>query len=212
MNKQPLSIYCHLPWCIEKCPYCDFNSFKKTKGDHTERYTQALREDVRLSAPMAKDRPITSIFFGGGTPSLFPAEDIGMVINTIHQHYHVSPNAEITLEMNPSSCEQKKLALWKHHGVNRLSIGAQSFHDQSLKNIGRTHRGHCAHNAIIEAKRCGFNNINIDIMYGLPEQSITEALSDLNQALAHKTEHLSWYELTIEANTAFACSTANSAS
>ena len=204
MSDIPLSLYCHLPWCIEKCPYCDFNSFKLSKQDSMERYTNALCQDLMSSSQLINNRPIISIFFGGGTPSLFPSTSIEKIMSTIQAHYQLSENIEITLEMNPSSCETKKLAELRNIGINRLSIGVQSFNDASLKALGRVHDAKMAHEAIVEAQKNDFDAINIDIMYGLPHQTEKEALLDLEQAIQYQTAHLSWYELTIEANTYFA--------
>ena len=205
MSDQPnIALYCHLPWCIEKCPYCDFNSFKKNPQDSFVDYTNAICSDIISSAQYAKQRSISSIFFGGGTPSLFPSSQIEAILYTIKQYYQLTSQCEITLEMNPQSAEIKKIQDYYHMGINRLSIGAQSFNDRLLKNIGRIHNETQIHEAITQAQSCGFQSINVDIMYGLPEQSLAEVIHDLECAIAYSPEHISWYELTLEANTYFA--------
>ena len=204
IKNRPISIYCHLPWCIEKCPYCDFNSFKKNDRDDYEMYTKSICKDLINSKIHAEGRIVESIFFGGGTPSLFPERQIEKILQTISQHYTLSSQCEITLEMNPQSAETKKMQNYLNMGINRLSIGAQSFNNRLLKNIGRIHNQRQVEEAIDSAKILQFKSINIDIMYALPEQSKEEALEDLTKAIAYKPDHISWYELTIEANTYFA--------
>ena len=204
IKNNPISLYCHLPWCIEKCPYCDFNSFKKTDKDDYETYTDSICKDLISSKAHAEERVVESIFFGGGTPSLFPEKQIEKILQTISQHYTLSTQCEITLEMNPQSAETKKMKNYLNMGINRLSIGAQSFNDRLLKNIGRIHNQRQVEEAIDSAKSLEFKSINIDIMYALPEQSKKEAMEDLEKAIAYKPDHISWYELTIEANTYFA--------
>ncbi len=204
MIKPPLSLYCHVPWCIEKCPYCDFNSFQKQATDSTESYTKAICKDILKSAEIAENREIISVFIGGGTPSLFPSDSIRQIIETVKSTFHCSTNMEITIEMNPSSFEAAKMKDWIKSGVNRVSIGVQSFNDHSLVQLGRTHRSDEAVHSIQAALDTGFNQVNIDIMYGLPEQSLTEAMDDLEKAISYQTTHLSWYELTLEPGTLFA--------
>ncbi|MBL96445.1 MAG: YggW family oxidoreductase [Legionellales bacterium] len=204
MIKPPLSLYCHVPWCVHKCPYCDFNSFQKTATDDPSNYTDALCKDIAHSARHSDSRALESVFIGGGTPSLFPEECIDRILDTIRLHYKLTQGCEITLEMNPSSFEREKMKAWKSSGINRLSIGVQSFNDDSLYALGRTHSGCDAHDSIEAAINTGFKQVNIDIMYGLPQQSKEMALDDLQRAIHYQTNHLSWYELTIEPGTKFA--------
>lgn len=204
MIDQPLSLYIHLPWCLEKCPYCDFNSYQKKDTDNEKTYTDALCLDLIHSAMVAGRRPIHSIFFGGGTPSLFACEHIEKILDHIHKNFLVTPSCEITIEMNPSSFETAKLEQWYKMGINRVSVGAQSFHAPALKAIGRTHDGQQAKDAIQAALSLPFRSVNVDIMYALPEQSIDQAQQDLEMVIDLNPPHISWYELTIEANTYFA--------
>ncbi|MAV28290.1 MAG: YggW family oxidoreductase [Legionellales bacterium] len=203
MNKPPLSLYCHVPWCIEKCPYCDFNSFKKNSSDDFEQYTSALRQDIIDSAKHAENRQLISIFIGGGTPSLFPTKEVHRILDTIYSTYDCAPDCEITLEMNPSSFESAKMKDWKQSGVNRVSIGVQSFDNTALSRLGRSHSRTDSEKSIQTALDMEFDEVNIDIMYGLPDQSVSEAMADLRHGISFKTTHLSWYELTIEPGTLF---------
>lgn len=204
MPDLPLSLYIHLPWCVEKCPYCDFNSFKKQNHDSELIYTDALCLDLDNSAKMALNRPIQSVFFGGGTPSLFDCDHIERILERLRVNFTLAPACEITLEMNPSSFEIAKLERWLHMGINRVSIGAQSFDNLSLSAIGRTHNATQAVDAIQAALALPFRSVNVDIMYGLPGQTIAQAEHDLATVIALAPPHISWYELTIEANTYFA--------
>ncbi len=199
----PLSLYIHIPWCVKKCPYCDFNSHASS-GDLPENiYVTNLIEDLKNDAHLGQGRELVSIFFGGGTPSLFSALSIEKIINAVQQIIGIAENAEITLEANPGTFEQEKFRGYKSGGVNRLSIGTQSFHDQHLQSLGRIHSGTEAIQAINSAKQAGFENFNLDLMHGLPDQTAAQALTDIEQAVALKPTHLSWYQLTIEPNTAF---------
>jgi putative oxygen-independent coproporphyrinogen III oxidase len=207
-SNPPLSLYIHLPWCIKKCPYCDFNSHeinKETFPDlHQENaYIDALISDLESELPRIWGRPIVSIFIGGGTPSLFSAEAIERLMAAMRSRLTFYHNTEITMEANPGSAEAKRFKAYRESGVNRLSIGVQSFDDEKLKRLGRVHDHNEAINAIAMAKDAGFDEINIDLMFGLPEQSIDQAISDLEVAMQQKTSHLSWYQLTIEPNTIF---------
>ena len=204
MHNPQLSLYCHLPWCIEKCPYCDFNSFKKTDSDHESRYTEALCQDLIASAELADQRPLRSIFFGGGTPSLFATQHIATILTVIQQHFRLQADCEITLEMNPSTFEIAKLQDYLAMGINRISIGVQSLNQDALQRIGRTHSDTEALRAIQAALSLPFRAVNVDIMYGLPAQTCAEAMADLDAVIALAPPHISWYELTIEANTYFA--------
>jgi len=202
----PLSLYVHIPWCIKKCPYCDFNSHTNNGEALPENdYVDALLEDLaaEASAERIQDRKLVSIFFGGGTPSLFSAAAIARILQGAEQLVGFAPAIEITLEANPGTVEQQKFKGFREAGINRLSIGIQSFNDAHLKRLGRIHNGSEALTAIDIARQAGFDNINLDLMHGLPEQTPEQAIADLQQAIDLQPEHLSWYQLTIEPNTAF---------
>jgi len=199
----PLSLYIHIPWCVRKCPYCDFNSHEKKTDLPEQDYIRALIEDLDQDLPLAQQRPLTSIFFGGGTPSLFSSEAISQIVRAVEQRIPFSDNIEITLEANPGTAEQQRFSGYRKAGVNRLSIGIQSFDDQKLQNLGRIHNSGEAHKAVKLARSSGFDNLNIDIMYALAGQSVQQAMSDLSGAIHCEPDHLSWYQLTIEPNTAF---------
>ncbi|TLM74295.1 radical SAM family heme chaperone HemW [Microbulbifer harenosus] len=216
----PLSLYVHIPWCVRKCPYCDFNSHEFAAGEHiathhttgTEPdggqlpevdYVDQLERDLRSQLPWVQGRKLGSIFFGGGTPSLFSPAAIGRILDLAESLVGFHEGIEITLEANPGTFEQAKFAGYRSAGVNRLSIGVQSFDPLQLRNLGRIHSGSEAVTAATQARSAGFHNINIDLMHGLPGQSETDALRDLQRAVELGVEHLSWYQLTIEPNTAF---------
>lgn len=199
----PLSLYIHIPWCIRKCPYCDFNSHQANSDIPEAEYVAALRLDLQQDAALAQGRKLTSIFFGGGTPSMFSANAIANIIKDAEEMIGFEPNIEITLEANPGTFEQEKFSGFRAAGVNRLSIGIQSFNDAQLKLLGRVHGRDEALRAVDVARKAGFDNINLDLMHGLPEQSVADAKADLAQAIALAPEHISWYQLTIEQNTAF---------
>jgi putative oxygen-independent coproporphyrinogen III oxidase len=201
----PLSLYIHIPWCIKKCPYCDFNSHEthRQKTFDEVRYIEALKHDLHHEKVWAKGRKLHSIFFGGGTPSLFSANAIDNIIQYASNTIGFEPGIEITLEANPSTFEQEKFSDFFKAGVNRLSIGVQSFNPQHLTTLGRIHNSDEAKHAIVIAQQAGFTNINIDLMHGLPEQSIDDAMNDLQTAIGFSPQHISWYQLTIEPNTHF---------
>lgn len=199
----PLSLYIHVPWCIRKCPYCDFNSHQANNDIPEADYVAALRFDLQQDQSLAQGRKLTSIFFGGGTPSMLSAQAIGQILKDAENIVGFEPDIEITLEANPGTFEQEKFSGFRAAGVNRLSIGIQSFNDQQLKLLGRVHGRAEALRAVGVARTAGFDNINLDLMHGLPEQSVDAAKADLQQAIALGPEHLSWYQLTIEQNTAF---------
>ncbi len=199
----PLALYVHIPWCIRKCPYCDFNSHEAKEELPISAYFEMLKRDLDEQLSFAQGRPITSIFFGGGTPSLMPAGAIASLLRHVAQHFDLSHCREITLEVNPGASEHSNFELLLEGGVNRLSFGAQSFDDAQLAKLGRIHTSDEIYTAIKKAKAVGFENFNIDIMHGLPDQSTEEALHDLERALSLAPNHLSWYQLTIEPNTAF---------
>ncbi len=199
----PLSLYVHVPWCIQKCPYCDFNSHT-AKGELPERdYVNALLQDFETSLDAIQGRKLHSIFIGGGTPSLLSPSAYERLFAGLRQHTEFSDDIEITLEANPGTFEQDKFTGFRHTGINRLSIGIQSFQDEKLKKLGRIHHGEEAQRAVGMAFAAGFTNINLDLMHGLPNQSLDDALLDLKTAIALKPTHLSWYQLTIEPNTVF---------
>ncbi|WP_444908495.1 radical SAM family heme chaperone HemW [Microbulbifer sp. TRSA005] len=206
----PLSLYVHIPWCVRKCPYCDFNSHQASR-DHTDTeyalpqadYVAQLRRDLISQLPWVQGRKLRSIFFGGGTPSLFSPEAIGQILIMAEELVGFSENIEITLEANPGTFEQAKFTGYRAAGVNRLSIGVQSFSSSQLHNLGRIHSGEEASEALGMARKAGFDNINLDLMHGLPGQTEAEALEDLQRAVSLAPEHISWYQLTIEPNTAF---------
>ncbi|MBU2884450.1 radical SAM family heme chaperone HemW [Gilvimarinus agarilyticus] len=199
----PLSLYIHIPWCVRKCPYCDFNSHQSDTTLPERDYVQALAQDLLADAELAQGRKLTSIFFGGGTPSLFSAGAIGQILDHAERTLGFSDDIEITLEANPGTFEQDKFTGFRAAGVNRLSIGIQSFQDEQLQALGRIHDSHSALRAADTARRAGFDNLNLDLMHGLPGQSLSAAMDDLNTALSLEPEHLSWYQLTIEPNTVF---------
>lgn len=203
MNDIPLSLYIHIPWCIKKCPYCDFNSHEKNQRYNEDRYIEALIKDFSTEYAFAEDRTITSIFFGGGTPSLFSAESIDRILTAINDSADINTQIEITLEANPGTFEQEKFSGYRDAGINRLSIGTQSFNENHLKNLGRIHDSDQASFAIDAAQTAGFKKINIDLMFGLPDQTIDEAILDINTAIKFDVSHLSHYQLTIEPNTYF---------
>ncbi|MDX2163901.1 MAG: radical SAM family heme chaperone HemW [Gammaproteobacteria bacterium] len=204
-NNIPLSLYIHFPWCIRKCPYCDFNSHALKDTLPEDQYISLLLEDLTddLKKYNISQRPIHSIFMGGGTPSLFSPEAIYKLLNQIQSRIAFKNNLEITLEANPGTFEQDKFLGFRQAGINRLSIGIQSFQKDKLKSLGRIHDDEAALKAIEIAKKSGFENFNIDLMHGLPNQSLDDALFDIKTALGFLPPHLSWYQLTLEPNTLF---------
>ncbi|MFQ3229264.1 radical SAM family heme chaperone HemW [Reinekea sp.] len=200
----PLSVYVHVPWCIRKCPYCDFNSHASKAEDIPEQaFIEQMIADIKQDAPLAQGRRISTVFFGGGTPSLLSDRAVGDIIEALNTYIGFEDDAEITLEANPGTAEADKFKGFARAGVNRLSIGVQSFDDSLLKVLGRIHNRDEAKRAAQFAHDAGLSNFNIDLMHGLPNQSQAQALSDIDQALALSPQHLSWYQLTIEANTEF---------
>ena len=199
----PLSLYVHIPWCVRKCPYCDFNSHASKQALPERDYVAQLIADLEADLHFVQDRPLTSIFIGGGTPSLFSAQSIADLLQAIEQRIAFSPTVEITLEANPGTFEQEKFSGFFQAGVNRLSIGIQSFNNDALVKLGRIHDANQALTAAQMAKAAGFTNFNLDLMHGLPGQTATQALADLQQAIELQPKHLSWYQLTIEPNTEF---------
>ncbi len=199
----PLALYIHIPWCVRKCPYCDFNSHAASPTLPEEEYIDALLADLDQDLPAAHGRELSSIFFGGGTPSLFSAAALGRLLAGVQQRIPFASDIEITLEANPGTFEQEKFTAYRALGINRLSIGIQSFQEQKLQALGRIHSGAEAVRAADMARQAGFDNFNLDLMHGLPDQSLDDALSDLRQAIAMGPTHLSWYQLTLEPNTVF---------
>ena len=199
----PLSLYIHLPWCVRKCPYCDFNSY--TAGDTTPRarYLDALLVDLRSEAKRAAGRPLISVFLGGGTPSLFPPDEIACLLAAVDDEFELADGIEITMEANPGTVECGDPAGYQAAGVNRLSIGAQSFNSESLRTLGRIHVVDDIIRAADEARAAGVENFNVDLMYALPGQSVVAALHDIEQAARLGPAHISWYQLTLEPNTVF---------
>ncbi|WP_368872397.1 radical SAM family heme chaperone HemW [Proteus terrae] len=199
----PLSLYIHIPWCVQKCPYCDFNSHTlKGEVPHQE-YVQHLLNDLDADLIHVSSREIQTIFIGGGTPSLLSAESMANLLYGVKERIAVSPNAEITMEANPGTVEAERFAGFQRAGVNRISIGVQSFGNDKLIHLGRIHDADEAKNAARLAKELGLRSFNLDLMHGLPDQSLSQALSDLQQAIELSPPHLSWYQLTIEPNTQF---------
>ncbi|PMO30386.1 radical SAM family heme chaperone HemW [Vibrio breoganii] len=202
-----LGLYIHIPWCVQKCPYCDFNSHA-LKGDIPEElYIDALLEDldsdISKYADSVGERVLTSIFIGGGTPSLISPQQIARLLNGVEQRVAFSKDIEITMEANPGTIEAERFAQYVHAGVTRISIGVQSFEQQKLERLGRIHGKDEAVNAAKLAHTIGLNSFNLDLMHGLPDQSIEQALDDLDKAIELAPPHLSWYQLTIEPNTLF---------
>jgi putative oxygen-independent coproporphyrinogen III oxidase len=200
----PLSLYLHFPWCVRKCPYCDFNSYT-LHGDLAEdRYVEALERDIQSQSAEVPDREIISIFMGGGTPSLFSPNAIARVLDATRRHLRLAPDAEVTMEANPGTIERGRFAEYRAAGVNRVSLGAQSFNAQRLKTLGRIHSPEETRRAAEELHTAGIENFNLDLMYALPGQDVDEALRDVEAAIALAPTHLSHYQLTLEAGTVFA--------
>ena len=200
----PLSLYIHFPWCIEKCPYCDFNSHALKNELAADDYINCLILDLENELPNIWGRSIQTIFMGGGTPSLFPAESIERLIQALRARLNFSPEIEITLEANPGTVDQSQFVGYRQAGINRLSMGIQSFNDSMLKKLGRIHNSQQAITAIEAAQQAGFTNYNLDLMFGLPGQTNEQMLQDLQTAIEFNPPHISHYQLTIEPNTLFA--------
>ena len=200
----PLALYVHLPWCVRKCPYCDFNSYQQRGELPFDGYVDALLADLDQDLPLVWGRTITSVFFGGGTPSLFPPAAIDRFLQAASARLRFAPSLEITLETNPGTAEHGRFENYLAAGVNRLSFGVQSFDDACLRKLGRIHDSAQAEAAIRLARDAGYVNFNIDLMYALPGQTLAMAAHDIERALALQPTHLSHYQLTLEPNTAFA--------
>jgi len=199
----PLSLYVHLPWCVQKCPYCDFNSHAAGDAAPRSRYLDALLFDLDGEQTRGAGRPIESVFLGGGTPSLFAPDEIGRLLDGIRARFDVADDAEITMEANPGTVECGEPAGYRDAGVNRLSFGGQSFNDELLKKIGRIHSSQDIVRAVNDARVAGVDNVNIDLMHGLPGQSVAAAIEDVRTAISLEPAHISWYQLTLEPNTIF---------
>ncbi|MDX5406704.1 MAG: radical SAM family heme chaperone HemW [Chromatiaceae bacterium] len=200
----PLALYIHIPWCIQKCPYCDFNSHAVKQGIPEQEYIAHLLADLEQDLPLVKGRSISSIFIGGGTPSVFSAAGIAQILSGVKQRIHCTDDMEVTMEANPGTVEADRFAGYVAGGVTRFSIGVQSFQTAQLKALGRIHDSAEATRAAKLAQQLPLNSFNLDLMHGLPQQDIAGALADLQQAIDLSPPHLSWYQLTIEPNTAFA--------
>ncbi|MET1257136.1 radical SAM family heme chaperone HemW [Aliikangiella maris] len=199
----PLSLYIHVPWCVQKCPYCDFNSHQLKEQIPEKQYIDRLIQDLEEELPNIWGRSLVSIFIGGGTPSLLSPESFDYLLSKIRALIPFYSDMEITMEANPGTVEADKFKGFFEAGINRISLGVQSFQDNFLHALGRIHSANEAIKAFEIARNAGFNNINIDLMFGLPKQSIEQAMFDLQQAIRLKPEHLSWYQLTLEPNTLF---------
>ncbi|HSC11250.1 MAG TPA: radical SAM family heme chaperone HemW [Rhodanobacteraceae bacterium] len=200
----PLSLYIHIPWCVRKCPYCDFNSHNAPAALPQSEYVDALLRDLDQDLPLAQGRALTSIFFGGGTPSLFTPDSIARILDGVAARLEMPRGIEVTLETNPGTVEHGPFAGNARAGVNRISFGVQSFDDGALRRIGRIHDAAQAERAVKQAQDSGITNLNLDLMYALPEQTMAGALDDVEKAILLQTPHLSHYQLTLEPNTAFA--------
>ncbi len=200
----PLSLYIHIPWCVRKCPYCDFNSHNAPQSLPQSEYVAALLADLEQDLPLAQGRTLQSIFFGGGTPSLFSPDNIARILGGVNARLVFAPDIEITLETNPGTVEHWPFADYARAGVNRISFGVQSFDDDALKRIGRIHDAAQAERAVKSAQDAGIENLNLDLMYALPQQTLAGALADVGKAISLQTPHLSHYQLTLEPNTQFA--------
>jgi oxygen-independent coproporphyrinogen-3 oxidase len=204
LTTPPLSLYVHLPWCVRKCPYCDFNSYAVRESLPEAAYLAALERDIEAQAIDVRGRPVISIFFGGGTPSLFSPDAIGRVLASARTHLKVLPEAEVTLEANPGTIERGRFVGYRDAGVNRVSLGAQSFDAEQLQRLGRIHSPQETIRAAEELHAAGLSNFNLDLMYALPGQDVAAAACDVDQALVLAPAHLSHYQLTLEPGTQFA--------
>jgi putative oxygen-independent coproporphyrinogen III oxidase len=203
LSLPPLALYVHIPWCVKKCPYCDFNSHRSPDSLPVDAYVEALIADLEQDLPWVWGRPLHSIFIGGGTPSLFPPAAIGRLLDAVAARLRLAPDAEVTLEANPGTVEHGPFAGYRAAGVNRVSLGVQSFDDAMLAAIGRIHGGDEARRAVDKVREGGIDNLNLDLMYALPRQTPGQAMADIEAAIALAPEHISHYQLTLEPNTLF---------
>jgi oxygen-independent coproporphyrinogen-3 oxidase len=199
----PLSLYIHVPWCIRKCPYCDFNSHEASGEIPEDRYLDALQADIEQSLPDVWGRPVHTVFIGGGTPSLLSASAVDRLMAILRSHFTLWPDAEVTLEANPGAAEAGRFKSYAESGINRISLGIQTFNDARLKKLGRVHDGTQARQAI-DMAMAAIGRVNLDLMFALPGQTFKDAMDDTHEALSFGTEHLSIYQLTLEPNTVFA--------
>jgi len=203
-NLPPLSLYVHFPWCIQKCPYCDFNSHVVPQDTFPEKeYLQALKRDLEQELPFVQGRKLESIFFGGGTPSLLSANGVEEMLAHAEKYIGFTRHIEITLEANPGTAEQQRFKAYQQAGINRISLGAQSFDHRQLKKLGRIHCADETRRAVDMLRQANIDNFNLDLMFALPGQTLVEAMVDLQQAIDLAPSHLSWYQLTLEPNTVF---------
>ncbi|MEO7206455.1 MAG: radical SAM family heme chaperone HemW [Steroidobacteraceae bacterium] len=203
MNDIPLALYVHMPWCVRKCPYCDFNSHQLKSGQPDASYIDALIRDFEMEMPRVQGRKIDSVFFGGGTPSLFSPADFARLIAALKTRIEFTEDAEITLEANPGTIERGKFQGYAEAGINRVSLGAQTFDENALKALGRIHSADDTHRAVEELSVAKLGNFNLDLMYALPQQSPEQALNDVKIACSLMPSHISYYQLTLEPGTAF---------
>jgi putative oxygen-independent coproporphyrinogen III oxidase len=200
----PLGLYVHFPWCVRKCPYCDFNSHSLHGELPENRYIDALLKDLTLQSDLLQQRPVATVFLGGGTPSLFSPAALSRLLKGVGEQCTLAADAEVTLEANPGTIERGRFADYRAAGINRVSLGAQSFSDEQLQRLGRIHAACDTQRAVSELRAAGIANFNLDLMYGLPFQSISDALLDLDSAISLQPSHLSHYQLTLEPGTVFA--------
>ncbi|MGO9947469.1 MAG: radical SAM family heme chaperone HemW [Steroidobacteraceae bacterium] len=203
MSKASLALYVHMPWCVRKCPYCDFNSHQLKSAHPDASYIDALIRDFDIEAPRLEDRMIDTVFFGGGTPSLFPPEDFARLLGALRQRIAFAPDVEITMEANPGTIERGRFSGYAAAGINRVSLGAQTFDPRALARLGRIHSAEDTHRAVAELRAAKLDNFNLDLMYALPEQSLQEALNDVSIACSLAPSHISYYQLTLEPGTVF---------
>jgi oxygen-independent coproporphyrinogen-3 oxidase len=199
----PLALYVHMPWCVRKCPYCDFNSHQLKSAQPDGAYIDSLIRDLDCELPLLAGRAITTVFFGGGTPSLFHPEEFKRLLSALRQRTEVAGDAEITLEANPGTIERGRFAEYAQAGINRVSLGAQTFAPRALELLGRIHTADDTHRAVEELRAAGIGNFNLDLMYALPQQSFDEAMEDVRVACALNPAHISYYQLTLEPGTVF---------
>jgi oxygen-independent coproporphyrinogen-3 oxidase len=204
VNLPPLALYIHFPWCVQKCPYCDFNSHQLRNELPEQRYIDALAADIATQAPLVAGREVVSLFMGGGTPSLFSPSALSGLLATVRAQLRMAPDAEVTMEANPATVERGRFAEYAAIGINRVSLGAQSFNSDTLRRLGRIHQPADVLRAAEELHACDLANFNLDLMYALPDQSLAGALADVTSALQLAPAHLSHYQLTLEPGTVFA--------
>jgi putative oxygen-independent coproporphyrinogen III oxidase len=203
VTEASLALYVHMPWCVRKCPYCDFNSHQLKSAAPEASYIDALIRDFDLELPRLNGRRIDTVFFGGGTPSLFQPEDFSRLLAALRQRIAVAADAEVTLEANPGTIERGRFSGYRQAGINRVSLGAQTFAPRALEILGRIHSAEDTHRAVAELREAGLDNFNLDLMYALPQQTLEEALVDVRTACALGPVHISYYQLTLEPGTVF---------